>query len=61
MSRLLIYIFFNVSLTFSSEVTEDKDLSINQNSAFQFSDVLTKIMFVKLDLYLYLCHHLSDK
>ena len=61
MSKLLIYIFFNVSLTFSSEVTEDKDLSINQNSAFQFSDVLTKIMFVKLGLYLYLCHHLSDK
>ena len=61
MSKLLIYIFFNVSLTFSSEVTEDKDLSINQNSAFQFSDVLTKIMLVKFGLYLYLCHHLSDK
>ncbi len=43
MSRLLIYIIlflFNVSLTFASEVTTDKDLSINRNSAFQSSDVL---------------------
>ena len=43
MSRLLIYIIlflFNVSLIFASEVTTDKDLSINRNSAFQSSDVL---------------------
>ena len=43
MSRLLIYIIlflFNVSLTFASEVTSDKDLSINRNSAFQSSDAL---------------------